>query len=148
MNNNTDSHQSKSLTLMGFDYGTKSIGIAVAETITQHSKPLGAIKTKAGEIDWDSIKKYIDQWSPQILIVGIPLQMDGSRQTLTDLAHAFAQALTDRFHLPTYEIDERMTTLAARSQLFEEQGYRGLQKNAVDARSAVIMLEDWMKLNV
>jgi putative Holliday junction resolvase len=131
--------------VLGFDFGTKKIGVAVGQTVTKTANPLGLLRANQGEPVWASVKKIIDEWQPIALVVGIPLNMDGTRQPVTNQAEHFVEALKSRFHLPVYGIDERLTTVEARDRIFQEQGYKGLQKTAIDAIAAKIILEAWLQ---
>ncbi|MGD9107767.1 MAG: Holliday junction resolvase RuvX [Gammaproteobacteria bacterium] len=138
----------KSLTLLGFDFGTKSIGVAVGQTVTKSAKPLTAIKVKDDRPDWPKIIQLIDEWKPDALIVGLPLNMDGSEQAITQVVKKFADDLQRKFNLPVHLVDERLTTVEARAKLFEEQGgYRALRKPNIDAMAAQVILESWMQQN-
>lgn len=131
--------------VLGFDFGTKKIGVAVGQTVTKTGNPLGLLRANQGEPRWESIQKLIDEWQPVALVVGIPLNMDGTRQPVTNLAERFAKQLEARFNLPVFGVDERLTTVEARDRVFQEQGYKGLQKTAMDAVAAKIILEAWLQ---
>lgn len=133
-------------TLLGFDFGIKFIGIAVGQTVTRTAKPLMALKAHEGVPKWDQVKKIIDTWRPSALVVGLPLNMDGTNQAITHLAAAFADELSKRYHLPVHTIDERLTTVEAKARLFEESGYKALEKSKIDAMAARLILEAWMRL--
>lgn len=132
------------MTLLGFDFGTKSIGVAVGQTITQTASALTAIKAKEGIPDWNIIERLIDEWQPQQLIVGLPLNMDGTEQPLTKRARKFGNRLHGRFGLPVQFQDERLTSTAAREQLFGDGGYRNLVKGKVDSTAALLIVEDYL----
>jgi putative Holliday junction resolvase len=132
------------LTLVGFDYGTKSIGVAVGQTITRTAESLKTVKAIDGMPNWKQIDLIVKEWLPDAFVVGIPFSMDGSEQAITLLARDFSDQLRERFRIPVYEMDERLTSVEARSQLFEKRGFRGLKKDLVDTKSAQIILEDWM----
>ncbi|CAB0151637.1 Putative pre-16S rRNA nuclease [Pseudidiomarina piscicola] len=132
--------------LIGFDFGTHNIGVAVGQTITGTASPLAALKAKDGQPDWQKVANLIKEWQPQCLVVGLPLNMDGSEQRLTDLARKFANRLHGRFGLPVELQDERLTTVAAKEELFERGGYRQLSKDKVDSAAAQLILEDYMSL--
>jgi len=119
--------------LLGFDFGMKRIGVAVGQTVTRTARPLGVIPAKAGEPQWEPLDKMIKTWQPDALIVGIPLNMDGTEQALTVAAKKFADLLKKRFELPIYGIDERLTTKDAREQLFTKGGYKALQNTQIDS---------------
>lgn len=138
----------KSLTLLGFDFGTKSIGVAVGQTVTKSAKPLTVIKVKDDDLDWSKITQLVNEWRPDALIVGLPLNMDGSEQAITQEVKKFAYDLRRKFDLPVHLMDERLTTIEARAKLFEERGgYRALRKPAIDAMAAQLILESWMQQN-
>ncbi|MDT7525785.1 Holliday junction resolvase RuvX [Pseudidiomarina sp. GXY010] len=130
--------------VLGFDFGTHSIGVAVGQTITGTASPLAALKAKDGQPNWDLVAKLIQTWQPKLLVVGLPLNMDGSEQPLTDLARKFANRLHGRFGLPVELQDERLTTVAAKEELFARGGYRQLQKDKIDSAAAQLILEDYL----
>ena len=132
------------MTVLGFDFGTKSIGVAVGQTITLTASALTAIKAKEGIPDWNIIERLIDEWQPQQLIVGLPLNMDGTEQPLTKRARKFGNRLHGRFGLPVQFQDERLTSTAAREQLFGDGGYRNLDKGKVDSTAALLIVEDYL----
>lgn len=131
-------------TLLGFDYGEKYIGVAVGQTVTKTAKALTSLKVSR-ELMWGEIAELIRMWKPSLLVVGNPLNMDGTVQPIAEKAAQFAEELKKRFGLAVELIDERLTTVAAREQLFAKSGYRALKKTAIDATSALIILESWMK---
>lgn len=136
---------SSSQTIIGFDFGTRSIGVAVGQTITGKASLLPAFKARDGIPNWDQIKQLCDEWQPHRLVVGLPLNMDGTEQPISQRARKFANRLHGRFGLPVDLQDERLTTTAARAQLFDDGGYRALSKEAVDSLSACLILEDYLR---
>lgn len=132
-------------TLLGFDFGLKHIGVAVGQTQTCNAQPLTSISAKAGVPRWEEITRLIATWQPHAIVVGIPLNMDGTAQPLTQAALNFMQELRTRYALPVYQADERLTSVEARARLFEMGGYKALQKKAIDSLSAQLILETWMQ---
>lgn len=130
-------------TILCFDYGTKSIGVAIGSELTGSATLLAALKAKDGIPDWQQIERLIQEWQPQLLLVGLPLNMDGSEQEFTARTRKFANRLHGRFGLPIAYHDERLSTADARSRLFAEGGYRNLSKDKVDSLSAQIIFEGW-----
>lgn len=130
-------------TILCFDYGTKSIGVAVGSELTGSATLLTALKAKDGIPDWQQIERLIQEWQPQLLLVGLPLNMDGSEQEFTARTRKFANRLHGRFGLPVTFHDERLSTADARSRLFADGGYRNLSKDKVDSLSAQIIFEGW-----
>ena len=134
-----------SQTILAFDFGTNSIGCAVGQSITDTAQGLPAFKAQDGIPNWDSIAKVISDWQPDLLVVGLPLNMDGTEQPLTQRAKKFANRLQGRFNLPVELHDERLTTVEARAEIFSRGGYRALKKGKVDSISACLILESWFE---
>lgn len=128
-----------------FDFGMKRIGVAVGQSVTKTANPLPYLNAQAGVPVWENLRKLIDEWRPKALIVGLPLNMDGTEQNITEAAKQFMQTLEERYHLPVHAIDERLSSVAAREHLFEKGGYRALKRGHIDSVAASIMLESWLK---
>lgn len=132
-------------TVIAFDFGTKSIGVAVGQTITGTARPLAALKAREGIPDWELIAAVFREWQPDYVVVGLPLNMDGTPQLVTNQAKKFANCLHGRFGIRAELHDERLSTVEARANLFADGGYRALGKDKVDSASAVIILESWFE---
>lgn len=131
-------------TVLGFDFGTKSIGVAVGQEITGTASPLNALKAVDGIPNWDLLQKVFEEWQPQLAVVGLPLNMDGTNQQVTFAAKKFANRLNAKYRLPVESVDERLTTADAKAQLFELGGYKKLDKQKVDSVSACLIVQSWM----
>ncbi|SFB80974.1 Holliday junction resolvase RuvX [Pseudoalteromonas denitrificans] len=132
-------------TVLGFDFGTKSIGMAIGQEVTGSATPLRAIKAQDGIPNWDEIKKIVDEWLPDLIVVGLPLNMDGTNQEVTFQAKKFANRLHNKHSLPVETQDERLTTADAKAQLFEQGGYKNLKKGNIDNMSAKLILESFFE---
>lgn len=132
---------------LAFDFGTRYIGVAVGQDVTRTARPLTTLKRQGKTIDWSAIKKLIAQWSPAAIIVGMPVHDEGPNQWITVAAQAFAEQLAIETKCVVHIIDERLSTVEARQTLFEEGGYRSLEKEAVDAMAAKVILETWLQTN-
>lgn len=133
------------ITALAFDFGTKSIGCAVGQSITGSAQPLPAFKAQDGIPNWDLIEKCLNEWQPDIVVIGLPLNMDGTEQPLTARAKKFANRLHGRFGVKIALQDERLTTTEARSEIFQRGGFKALEKSKVDSISACIILESWFE---
>ena len=130
--------------VIGFDFGTHSIGVAVGQSLTGTASPLPALKAKDGHPNWDLVAKLFAEWQPDIVVVGLPLNMDGTDQPLTDLARKFANRVHGRFGVQVVLQDERLTTVAAKEDLFSRGGYKQLQKGKIDSAAAQLIVEDYL----
>lgn len=123
----------------------KHIGVAVGQTITRTANPLTSLKAINGIPKWDEIAKIITTWNARALVIGIPLNMDGTEQPITAAAKKFGNRLEAQFKLPVHRVDERLTTVEAKQQLFDLSGYKALDKTAIDSYSAKLILESWLQ---
>ncbi|HDR1573396.1 TPA: Holliday junction resolvase RuvX, partial [Pasteurella multocida] len=133
------------MTVLAFDFGTKSIGCAVGQSITGTAQALPAFKAQDGIPNWDAIGKCLAEWQPDRVVVGLPLNMDGTEQDLTVRARKFAHRLHGRFGVAVELQDERLTTTEARAEIFGRGGYKALNKSKVDGISACLILESWFE---
>lgn len=137
---------SNSRSVLAFDYGTKSIGVAVGQEITYSATPLTAVKAKDGIPNWDDIAKLLKEWQPDLVIVGLPLDLDGGElESITPRAKKFANRMNGRFGCKVELHDERLSTVEAKAELFQQGGYKALTKGNIDSQSAVVILESWFE---
>ena len=102
--------------ILGFDFGTTKIGIAVGQAVTSSASPLTTVGAKDGKPDWQVMDSIIKEWQPNLFVVGLPLNMDGSASDMSKAATKFARRLQGRYNLPYVMMDERLTTFEARRQ--------------------------------
>ncbi len=129
---------------LGFDYGRLRIGVAVGEALTGSARPLRVLPTRNQRPDWDAIGRLIEEWRPDLLVVGVPRHADDTASATTEAALRFGRQLHGRFQLPVATIDERLSSWEARRRLIETAppGRRG-SAAAVDAQAAALILESW-----
>ena len=131
-------------TFIGFDYGAKYIGVAVGQDLTQTASALTVIKADDGIPDWHDVATLLTEWHPERLIVGLPLNMDGSEQNMTIAARAFGQELNTRFNIPIAWQDERLTTYESLKTLGIDSKLKAKNRDNIDAISAQIILQSWL----
>ncbi|MCU0766113.1 MAG: Holliday junction resolvase RuvX [Gammaproteobacteria bacterium] len=127
--------------VLGFDYGTRKIGVAVGQTVTGTATPLVTLPTRDESPDWTAIGRLVADWQPEAFVVGLPLEMDDTEAPVAVRARRFARQLAGRYRLPVHMADERLTTREARRQLGRD-GVRDAA--AVDAVAARLILETWL----
>lgn len=91
------------------------------------------------------IAALYEEWQPHLVVVGLPLNMDGSEQEMTLRAKKFANRLHGRFKVAVETCDERLTTTDAKSMLFELGGYKKLTKDKIDSVSACVIFTSWIE---
>lgn len=126
--------------VLGFDFGMRRIGVAVGTREPLQTRPLTCLSARNGVPNWDDVLKLVSEWEVHALVIGSPLNMDGSTQTTTFAAKRFANKLADKCRLTAYLVDERLTSVEARRTIKEQ----GLPFD-VDSYSAKLILEQWLR---
>ena len=125
----------KELTVMAFDYGTRRIGVAIGNTLTQTGQPIQIIAENGVDARFGLIEALIQEWQPDQLVVGLPCHPDGAPHEMTVKAKRFGNQLYGRFHLPVDWVDERYSSVVL-------EGNPDMRDN-LDAQSAALILEQY-----
>jgi putative Holliday junction resolvase len=131
-------------TYLGFDYGTKHLGIAVGGIASGHAEPLATANVRQGVPDWPMLDRLIQEWRPTALVVGLPLNMDDSENAMTRAARKFGQRLHARYNLPVQMVDERLTSVGAKNTLVESHVPWKQRKAKVDKLAAQTILQAYL----
>jgi putative Holliday junction resolvase len=124
----------------------RQIGVAVGNRVTGTSQPLTTLRARDGIPDWTEITTLLEEWQPTQLVVGQPLNMDGSESELSRLAAKFGRRLEGRFQLPVAFMDERLSSFEAK-ELLREQGHKGdYREQPADSLAAHLILQSWLQL--
>jgi putative Holliday junction resolvase len=127
--------------ILAFDFGTQYIGVAVGQTITKTSSPLIVINVaREGKEIWKTISNLIDEWKPDQLLVGKPLNMDGTTSDMMKKVDPFFQKLQKISNIPCELVDERLTSFEAK-QLMQKDSKDG----RIDDLAAKIFLDNWIE---
>ena len=127
--------------IIAFDYGEKKIGVAVGQTSTNTSSPLQIIFNKDNKTNWVSISSLLDEWKPDLILLGKPLNMDGSESEIMKKVDKFYKQLKSIYDADIEFVDERLTTFEAREILKDEK------QDNVDAHAAKILIDNWFVIN-
>lgn len=132
--------------ILAFDYGLKQIGVAVGNALLHTSQPLAILRARDGQPNWQAVASLCDEWQPDLLLVGDPLNMDGSVSPLAERARKFSRRLAGRLGKPVEMVDERLSSFEVKLQQ-RERGHRGdYQGDPVDSLAAELILQDWLRL--
>lgn len=132
------------LTLLAFDYGKTSIGVAVGSTVSGQAQDIATVRSVSGQPDWKRISSLVQEWQPQAFVVGLPLNMDDSENSTTHAAREFGNRLGGRYNLPVHMVDERLTTIAARHSLEQSAVPRRHHKSKLDRVAAQTILQTFL----
>jgi putative Holliday junction resolvase len=137
------SRQLRAGTVLAFDFGERRIGVAVGEIQLGMAHPLATIEAQSNDDRFARIEKLITEWRPVLLIVGLPLAMDGGEHATTALARRFAQRLEGRYGIETRLVDERLTSVEAERQIREMGKDARSSRAKVDQLAARLILESY-----
>jgi putative Holliday junction resolvase len=130
---------------LAIDPGGKRTGFAVGDDITRIATPVAVVEAASDEARLAAILRAVEENEPGELVLGLPLNMDGSESPGTKQARALASTLTQRTGLTVHLVDERLTSFAAESQLSELDLTRGGKKERRDAIAAALILRDFLE---
>lgn len=131
------------ITAIAFDFGTHSIGVAYGQSLTGTGRELPPLKARDGIPNWQLIATLLAEWQPQQLVVGLPLNMDGTDSAISQRACKFGRRLEGRFGITVTYMDERLSSVEAKT-LARQRGHKGdYQKHRIDSIAARLILESW-----
>ncbi len=120
-------------TILAFDFGLKRIGVAVGNTVLKQASPLTIITAATNEEKFNAIALLVQEWQPQLAVVGLPLHPDGEEHEMTQRCRRFANQLHGRFGIATVLVDERYSSAVLVQQ----------QNQPVDDQAAAIILQQY-----
>lgn len=129
--------------VLAFDFGTRRIGVASGQELLGTGQALTMLPARDGLPEWDRIDAILKEWQPDLVLVGLPLNMDGTENDMCARARKFAKRLHGRFHVMAEMVDERLTSFEAKGNVMAEGGSRNYGTHGVDDRAAVLILETW-----
>ena len=128
--------------LIGFDYGSKRLGVAVSDLLLMSATPYKIIQRRTMEADFAEIKKIIQEKEVGGIVYGLPLQMNGEEGQTAQEVRKFAQRLAQEINLPYYFWDERLSSSAVESVMIKEADLsRAKRKKSLDAGAAAYILQ-------
>jgi putative Holliday junction resolvase len=132
-------------TILAFDFGARWIGVAVGDTETRLASPLGMFEAESRIGRIAEVETLLREWTPERLLVGLPLAMDGGEHDMTRRARRFARQLEARFRLPVELADERLSSVAAEATLRETGRGGRRHKHLAHALAAKIILQAYLE---
>jgi len=130
--------------ILGFDFGTRRIGVAVGNELTASARALAPLPARDGIPDWHQVSRLIEEWQPDLFVVGLPLNMDDTESVMSTRARKFGKRLFGRYGIPCEMADERGSTREAKT-IAHDAGHRGnYRDDGVDGLAAVLIVEGWL----
>jgi len=128
---------------LAFDFGTRKIGVAVGQRLTDSASPLTTISVHHRTPDWAAIDRLIGEWSPKAVVVGLPTPASGTPSEITRAARRFGRNLQDRYNLHVHFVDERLSTEAAKQLLNQTSAHFKHKKILRDQVAAQLILQSF-----
>ena len=131
-------------TVIALDYGLRNMGVAVGNTISQTARPLAIIGARDGVPDWGALTKLIEEWQPSRVIVGHPLNMDGSESDISQRVMKLARQIEGRYQITVTLVDERLSSREAKAAALASEHNGDLAAKPIDDEAAAIILTTWL----
>ncbi|MAM87064.1 Holliday junction resolvase RuvX [Allohahella sp. A8] len=128
--------------VIGFDFGTRHIGVASGQSVTGRAQALPELSARDGIPDWNVVSRLMGEWQPDVVVVGDPLNMDGSVSEMSLRARKFARRVQHRFNIPVHMVDERLSSFEVRQSVGAGHDER------VDSGVAALLIENWLAAQV
>lgn len=136
-------------TFLGFDFGTKKIGVAVGQLTTATANSLQTMRSLNQIPNWQIIEQLVKEWQPVGFVVGISRQFDGTDNPVTPKMLKFCRQLNGRFNLRVHQQDESLSTFEAKQMLFDDVHVTATKLWAVqDELAAQLILQSWLNQQV
>ena len=134
---------------MVFDFGERRIGVATANALTGTASGLTTLNARAGRPLGNTLDELLREWRPDLLVVGLPYNDDGSESSMTKRAREFADWLSEQSGLDVQMVDERFTSAKAESILRDQRQdgtrTRRTRKQDIDRLAARLIAESWLR---
>jgi putative Holliday junction resolvase len=133
--------------IIAFDFGLRRIGVACGDTISRSASPLEGVAAGPKGPQWEAITALMREWQPNLAVVGLPYNVDGSETDMAGAARGFARQIHERYAIEVQMVDERYSSQEAGARLksARESGLRRrkVDKADIDAAAACVILERW-----
>lgn len=130
--------------IMGFDVGTKTIGVAISDESGLIAQPLCVIKRSSLSVDLEKIRSLTEGHSIKLIVVGMPVNMDGTPGPRAKETQRFIDKIKDKIPVPIETWDERLSTVAVTRVLIEGDASRAKRKSVVDKLAASYILQGYL----
>jgi putative Holliday junction resolvase len=129
---------------MGLDVGTKTVGVAISDGLGLTAQGVTVVRRKTFKADLAALKRLVAEHEVSHLVVGLPLNMDGTEGPRAEASRAFGQSLAEATGLPVDYWDERLSTVAAERALLEADVSRARRREVIDQVAASLILQGWL----
>lgn len=129
---------------IGFDFGTKRIGVSIGQRITATAAPLRTIRLASHGEPWKSIGELVGSWNPEAFVVGFAYPFDGAENPIAPAMDQFCKTLERRYRVPVHRVDETLSTAESRRIFFAGDRRRSPFRDVKDELAAQVILQTWL----
>jgi putative Holliday junction resolvase len=126
---------------LGIDWGKARIGLALSDPLGITAQPLVVLKSDGIHNDIAAIGALVNEYAVTQVVIGLPLNMNGTESTTTEAVQHFAYKLSQRLTIPVVYIDERLSSKQAERTLIEGDVRRENRKGKIDKVAAALLLQ-------
>lgn len=130
--------------VIALDYGEARTGVAVSDLLGITSQGITSIEHKSDKELLEKLQKYINEYDPELIVIGMPVNMNGTKGDRVKKTKRFIYKLKEKFGLEVITIDERLTTVASHRTMTELGVKKDKKKSIVDMMSAVLILQMYL----
>ncbi len=127
------------------DVGDARIGVAVSDELGMTARGIGVVRRVGGVRDLEAIARMLAPFTPARIVVGLPLNMNGSEGPQAAKVRAFAAKVENHLALPVALWDERLTSVEAEEALRAANVRPGRRRQLIDQEAAAIILESYLR---
>ena len=130
--------------ILGLDVGTKTVGVAVSDPLGITAQAVTTLRRKGAKADVAELKRLATEYEVSRVVVGLPLNMDGSEGARAAASRTLGAAISQATGVPVEYQDERLTTVAAERVLLEGDVSRKRRREVIDQLAAQLILQAWL----
>jgi len=130
--------------VIGLDVGTKTIGVAVSDPLRMFAQPVETVGRKGLKTDLPKLQALVVRHEVDAIVVGLPLELDGSESRSARLARQVGDGLGELTGLPVHYVDERFSSVEAERALVQQDVSRKRRKQIIDQAAAVLILQGYL----
>jgi len=130
--------------ILGLDFGSKVIGVAVSDELGWTAQPLETIRRRSIAEDVRRLSDLVQKYGIVMIVIGLPLNMNGTLGSQARLVLDFAESLREAIHLPVVTWDERLSTIGVTRVLLDADVSRTKRKRVVDKLAAAFILQGYL----
>lgn len=130
--------------IIGFDYGTKKLGVAVSDPLRITAQPVDTVTVKKADELPERLSEIFSEYDAEKVVVGLPLNMNGTEGETAAEARAFADRIKEEFNLEVVMWDERLSSRTVERAMLEDNMRRRKRRNRKDIMAAVVILQNYL----